>query len=42
MVRRGKTDGGATTREARLERVEPDGRHEVLAGNVKELDEQVA
>ncbi|MEZ5407984.1 MAG: SMC family ATPase [Acidimicrobiales bacterium] len=41
VVRRGKAEGRATTREARLERMEPDGQTRVLAGNVKELDEQV-
>jgi len=46
VVRRGRAtgtraEGRATTKEARLERVEADGQTRVLAGNVKELDEQV-
>ncbi|MEL7207241.1 MAG: SMC family ATPase, partial [Actinomycetota bacterium] len=46
VVRRAKAaEGGAlraTTREARLERIEADDTTTVLAGNVKELDAQVA
>ena len=45
VVRRTKSKAGsaprATTREARLERIEGDGSTTVLAGNVKELDEVV-
>ena len=45
IVRRAKSKPGAapraTTKEARLERIEPDGASTVLAGNVKELDQQV-
>ena len=45
IVRRAKSKPGgplrATTKEARLERVDPDGTSTVIAGNVKELDWEI-